>query len=347
MSDMPRARDLLWLTTTASCMLAGGPDDASPGGGSTPTAHVAPIGAEQEVAARAVRAQLWPQLRGTPYAAPDEARITATDALFHAAATHALGLGGTERLPELAHTAGFVVERWRIGGHHYLALLEGPAIRGSAGSFVLRVGPSEGPERLLQAPHAFHDLGTGELALEIFLADPTGFRGLFTNTLHRYVQDDGHKRKQDGENNPADVCHNEAHAFVAATMGVVRAVGAMEVVQLHGYADDHVLPDRPDAQAVVSTGAQEDATGRVAAVAAALQQSFGVTVVRYPEDVNDLGGKTNVIGRRVRKEPNVGFLHIELSSTFRQELRRRNDAPTRFAAALRAEGTRAEIGEVP
>ncbi|MCX4245300.1 hypothetical protein [Paraliomyxa miuraensis] len=333
---MTRSREILWFATAASCVLAGRDDAAHEGRGSTPVEQVATVGDEQEMSLRSIRGTLWPQLGRTPYVAPDAARLEATEAALHAATLHALGLASLEPVPRIAHAAGLVVERWRVGRHHYLALLERSSERGSTGAFLLRIGPPSGPERLLQAPHAFHDLGTGELALEILLAEPASFRGLFTNTMHRYVQLDGDKRKQEGEDNPSDVCHNDAHAFVAATMGVVRAVGAIEVVQLHGYADDHVLPDRPEARAVVSAGADDDGGPRVEAVAAALQDALGVPIARYPEDVAELGGVTNVIGRRLRREPSASFLHIELSGMLRKELRRRDGAAARFAAALRA-----------
>jgi hypothetical protein len=344
---MPRAHELLWLVMTASCLMSN-PDDAShrhDGSGA-----VAPIRDEQALSEREVRAALWPRLRGTPYVAADAARVAATEALVAAAVAHALGQTDAARLPELAHAAGLVVERWRIDGRQYLALLEGAEVRGSTGAFVLRVGPpaQAGPERILQAPHVLHDVGTGELGLAMFLAAPGGFRGLFTNTLHRYAQPDGRKQKR--AHNPSDVCHNDAHPFVAATMGAVRALGhagMVEVVQLHGFREDH--PDREQAElgAVVSDGDPEGGSVRVAAVADALRQALGTSVGRYPEDVDDLGGTTNVIGLRVRAEPSAGFLHLELSSTLRTELLRRPDGPLRLAAALGTGAPHPEATEAP
>lgn len=344
MITMPRLHSLLWLATAAGCVMGNHDDGAQRRGDLGP---VVPIGDEQVLGERRVRAALWPELRGTSYVAPDAARVAATQALVEAAVVHALGDADATALPELAHAAGMVVERWRIDGRPYLALLEAPAVRGSTGAFVLRVGPRtrSGPERLLQAPHAFYDVGTGELALALLLAAPGGFRGLFTNTLHRYVQADGRKEKRD--ENPADVCHNDAHAFVAATVGAVRALGEVEVVQLHGFGEDHVLHDRPDAWAVVSAGDPDGGSARVAAVVDALHQAFGASFARYPEDVDDLGGTTNVIGRRVREEPSAGFLHLELSSAFRKQLRKRPDGPSRLAAALGAGPARVEATETP
>lgn len=345
MIAMPRPHSLLWLVTATSCPMSN-PDDGSQR--RDDAAEIVPIGEERALSERRVRAELWHERRGTAYVAPDDERVAATQALMEAAVAHALGETDAARLPELAHAAGLGVERWRIDGRQYLALLERPATRGSVGAFLLRVGPRtrSGPERLLQAPHVFHDVGTGELGLSVLLAAPDGFRGLFVNTLHRYVQADGTKQKRD--RNPADVCHNDAHAFVAATVGAVRALGHVEVVQLHGFGEDHELPpERLTTWAVVSAGDPEGGSARVAEVVEALRGAFGASFARYPEDLGDLGGTTNVIGRRLRAEPEASFLHLELSSAFRKHLRRRPDGPAHLAAALGAGPAEPEAAEAP
>jgi hypothetical protein len=335
MRSMPRPRNLLWVTTATSCLLAGGPEDGTqPRRDPTDAAAGAPLGPEQALGTRRVRAALWPNLRREPYRALAPEQVAAAGELLAAATRYATGSGDAEPLSALALAAGLVLERWEIEGHHYIAVLEGPATRGSVGSFVLRIGPKgeHGPERVLQAPHAHFDVGTGELALQLLLAQPTRFRGLFTNTLHRYMQADGHKERRDF--NPADVCHNDAHAFVAATAGAVAALGVVEVIQLHGYGEEQAAAVRPELWAIVSNGDAERGVPRVTEVATALTQGFDEPIARFPEDVAELGGTTNVIGRRVRAAPGASFLHLELSSDFRQALRRHPDWPERFAAAL-------------
>lgn len=346
MIAVPRPHALLWLVTAASCLMSNHDDGAQRHGSTT---AIAPIRDERALSERQARKELWGhERRGTAYVAADAERVAATQALVESAVAHALGEADATELPELAHAAGMVLERWRIDGRPYLVLLERPEVRGSTGAFVLRVGPRtrSGPERLLQAPHVFHDVGTGELGLAALLAAPDGFRGLFVNTLHRNVQADGTKERRD--QNPADVCHNDAHPFVAATMGAVRTLGHVEVVQLHGFGEDHVLPpDRQATRAVVSAGDLEGGSARVTAVVDALQRTFGGSFARYPEDLGDLGGTTNVIGRRVRAEPRAGFLHLELSSEFRKHLRRQPEGPARLAAALGAGPAEPEAAEVP
>ncbi|MEM7158552.1 MAG: hypothetical protein AAF799_37275 [Myxococcota bacterium] len=333
---MPRARNLLWVTTTASCLLAGGPDEASQRqrGSSHATDPGERLGPERDMSARQARAALWPNLRGQGYEAASTEHVEATQQLLAATMTYATGSTDGQALPQLALAAGLLLQRWKIDEHHYLAILEGPDGSGRTGAFLLRLGPppADGRERLLQAPHAFFDMGTGRVTLDVLLARPADFRGLATNTLQRYVQPDGTKKKS--ARNPADVCHNHRHPFVAATVGMAEASDALEVIQLHGFGDDRTIPELPEAWAIVSAGSLDPGWPRVTAVATALERDFGVTIARYPEDVELLGGTTNVIGQRVRSIPDATFLHLELSSNFRTKLRQKPEWSRRFAAAL-------------
>jgi len=333
MSTIPRMPMLLWLSTTVSCMLASSPDEGpTRGRGSSHARQVETSMIESELQVRQIHAALWPKARGRAYVAPSRERRAAIQALLEVALAFALGQVDEPQLLERLAPSGLRLQRWKIEGHSYLAVLEGPELAGSVGAFVVRMGPASESERLLQAPHAYFDLGTGRLALEMFLAEPRGFRGLFTNTMHRHMQADGQKNHRDFD--PADVCHNDAHAFVAATMGAVEMLGGVEVIQLHGFSDDHVFSERPGTRAIVSAGTRGGGVARVTAVAERLRRGLGESVARYPEDVSELGGTANVIGRRLRTRSGASFLHIELSQALRREIRRDSAKAARLAAAL-------------
>jgi len=323
---------LLWLSTTASCMLASGPEEGPTRGRGSSHAQVETSMIERELHVRQIQAVLWPKARGRAYVAPSRERRAKIQALLEVALAFALGQADEPQLLERLAPSGLLLQRWKIEGHSYLAVLEGPELRGSVGAFVVRMGPASESERLLQAPHAYFDLGTGRLALEMFLAEPRGFRGLFTNTMHRHMQADGQKNHR--EFDPADVCHNDAHAFVAATMGAVELLGGVEVIQLHGFSDDHVFSERPGTRAIVSAGTRGGGVARVTTVAEELGRGLGESVARYPEDVSELGGTANVIGRRLRTRSGASFLHIELSQALRREIRRDSGKLARFAAAI-------------
>ena len=129
-------------------------------------------------------------------------------------------------------------------------------------------------------------------------------------------------------------------------MGAGRARGHVEVVQLHGFGED-VRRDQPEVWAVVSNGDPQGESARVAEVTDALRRAFGAPFARYPEEAADLGGTTNVIGHRVRAEPSAGFLHLELSAEFRDELERRPNGPSRLAAALGSVASQSEAARAP
>jgi hypothetical protein len=235
-----------------------------------------------------------------------------------------------------AEAAGFRIERWDVDGQPYWALVELPEQRRGAGAYIFRVAPAaadEAAEILLQAPHAYFDVGTGQLGAQLFFFPPPGARprAFFTNTIHRYQSAPGKKLKQ--KNSPADVAHNPEHGFSTATEAFVRTLGGHAlVVQLHGFAgrpeDDE---DSAGAAAggaapageiamVVSAGDKHGSSPRSLALAAALTKLFGAGVKRFPEDTRVLGATTNVQMRALAHVPGAEFVHIEMSAATRKAL---------------------------
>lgn len=226
--------------------------------------------------------------------------------------------------PELAasaRTAGLVLELWTVEGRKSWVVREPDDRRRGAGVYLVRAEPPPaGTVILLQAPHADFDVNSGAIASRLFFTGDARVHGLFGSSLHRYQ----HRDRQDV--NPADVAHQEEHAFQAATRAVLRRDVA--VVQLHGFA----LEDAPHA-AIVSAGVRDGSTPLSTAIAAAIAEALGVTVARYPEDTRELGATTNVQGRLAR-EVGAGFVHVELSPELRTRLRGDPDAVTALGRAL-------------
>jgi hypothetical protein len=304
----------------------------------------------RELTPEQVRAELWP--RPSPVFAPMaiEER-TELGALVAALARAAIAGGDVRALAARAAGIGFGIEIWRVRGRVFWALRELPDRRRGAGAYVLRPGPHPGaqPEIVLQAPHAYFDRGTGNLAAALFFGhEGSGrARALFTNTAHRRgggsaapgepgaPSEPGEPSEPDGQvdddapdaTGPADVAHSAEHGFQAATEQIARVLDRVVVIQLHGFAE---RPGKPEI--ILSSGAD-----RADALLAGLQASLGAVferVLRYPDEIDELGGTTNVQGRMLARYPRAHFVHVELSARTRRRLGASPALLARFAHAL-------------
>jgi hypothetical protein len=327
-----------------------------------------------------VRAELWPRPPPAfvPMTVEDRAEL---GAIVAALAWTAVAGGDLRALAARARGIGFGIEIWRVRGRVFWALREQPEQRRGAGAYLLRPGPSldSAPEIVLQAPHAYFDLGTGNLAAALFFGEEGSgrARALFTNTAHRYQgmtrtkpagagplpdvagaspatdvpaapvpgapvpvapdhSDDGASAPaapaESGHGDteasaPSDVAHSAEHAFQAATERIVRVFDRVVVIQLHGFAD---RPGQPD---IILSDGSDHAPAHITALAAALGESFE-RVLRYPDDVDELGGLTNVQGRMLAGYAHAHFVHVELSGSTRRRLGRTPALLARFAHAL-------------
>jgi hypothetical protein len=123
------------------------------------------------------------------------------------------------------------------------------------------------------------------------------------------------------------VAHSAEHGFQVATERIVGVLDHVVVIQLHGFAD---RPGQPEI--ILSSGADHVPT-HIEALAAALGAIFE-RVLRYPDDIDELGDITNVQGRLLARYPHAHFVHVELSGTTRRRLGRTPALLARFAEAL-------------
>lgn len=292
--------------------------------GATPVEFIALTG--DEAAAR-----LWPEPGPGAYAAPDQAQREALAELVRRMLAEPPASASALAGP--AEQAGFTVQGWEVEGQRYLAATEEPGRRGGGGAYVVRVGASAGTPVILQAPHAFHDLGTERVALALLFAGRGWPRALFVNTVHRYLGPDGRRHRQAAS--PADPCHSPQHLLAVATAAALDVLPRAEVVQLHGFGEDSedtAVTVQP--QAIVSGGRAALATPRSQVVAERLRGALGVEVALFPTDIGRLGGTTNVQARAILARGAAEFVHIEMSRALREQLRRDPAARERFAAAL-------------
>ena len=297
-----------------------------------------------EVAERTWRPALRPTWRD-PTREETAGIQTLVPALLAAATTGRVPAAVTAR----AVAIGMVVERWNVAGHEHLALVEAPESRHGAGAYLFAVGRTAvagGPWVLLEAPHAYFDVGTGRIAAALYFTPPPGPAPLafFTNTLHRYTQADGTRQKRDW--NPADACHNREHLLAVATTAAANAVPNVTVVQLHGFSSNGNDAGDPPAgtASVVSAGRADGPTPLSRATAASLRAPLGEGVRLFPVDAQVLGATTNVEMKALSAIPATRFVHIELAPSVRDTLLA---APDRLAAFANALLTTASTPDAP
>lgn len=318
---------------------------------------------ERRFARRDAIAALWPRSRGIGPAQPKPAERDALARLLPVLAkAPPIAFAHTPEAMALAghaHAAGFALELWEVDAAWFWVLREHDDARRGAGAYVFRAQyrpeteRSSAPLRILQAPHAYFDQRTGRIAAGMLFGADAGrvpVDVLMTNTVHRYQQTAD--RRQEEAHNPADVCHNPEHLFHHATTIVAGAVPGRQVVlvQLHGFGEpskdgddgDDAGDERAGLQerldgvdVIVSAGRVDGSSAHSTDVAQALARVLGAEAVRrYPEDIDGLGGTTNVQGRMLQKRENTAFLHLEMSAGLRKRLAKEPGRLAAFAEAV-------------
>lgn len=203
--------------------------------------------------------------------------------------------------------------------------------RGGAALLVLR---AESPSRMLiEAPHTFFDAGTLPLAVSLF--DALKARALIVNTVHRahaaanradLPREQILQLARRGKL-ASDAAHQRGALFSVAHQTLVANHPGMLTLQLHGYRDRRV----PHLDAVVSAARSDlDIEPLVDRLRLALP---AFRIGAYPRDTRDLGATRNVQAR-LSRELHAPFVHLELSSSLRDALRRDRALHRAFLAAI-------------
>ena len=166
-------------------------------------------------------------------------------------------------------------------------------------------------EMVLQAPHPFYDLGTGALVAKIFDEYPVRVACFATAN-----------RKRPGN----DVAHVASTRFQSATQGIVDALAAPVLVQLHGFGSRTTSHD-----AVLSSGPLPVKSGVVVRRAKRMASQLGWQVATGA-DVPQLAGRTNLQARLLRGP--ARFVHVELSRDARKQLMERPPQLNAFVDVL-------------
>ena len=157
---------------------------------------------------------------------------------------------------------------------------------------------------MLQAPHAFYDKHTAQICASLFCSVDALAAGW--NTVHR---------------SEVDLARHPNTLFQTFTRAIAESQKDLLCVQLHGFAaNKRKTKAGRSSDLIVSNGTRhgELKTRR-------FQQRLQFRLPKfqaklYPDEVNELGGTTNLQGRLFDQIHHGHFIHLEMSRAFRDWL---------------------------
>ena len=264
---------------------------------------------------------LWKAARDGHYRTPGSIELQQATELFR---QELAVTAPSPRLQQAWQALGWQRTTLQLGGNSCQVLHEAAGRREGRGFYLFC--PQAGSRAALQAPHAFKDLHTGRIAL----AMAARFRVVAWNTVPRYHDDENGRHS-------ADLSHLEESYFTALTRALTTDSTLEHVIQLHGFSRRKRKGDGKQAFIILSNGTRHpDRT--VLDLAARLRDALAVDTRVFPYDIRELGALTNRQGQLLRESGNNGFLHIELSTELRKQLRNDGSTCRAFADSLPGAG---------
>ena len=204
-----------------------------------------------------------------------------------------------------------------VSDSNLIIVVEKSDQRWGRGIYAIRAGSSS--QIVLQAPHRFNDAKTGVIARKIF--EEHDVWAVAFNTVHR---------------KELDLAHCERHYFNAFTEAVVALRARSVMLQLHGFSNATKTNAGRSANMIVSDTTKFP--GRYARrVAEEFKFNFGKSHTRlYPLETRWLGGTNNHQANLVQQLGSVGFLHLEMNPSFRQQLASTASVREQFFASILA-----------
>ena len=188
-----------------------------------------------------------------------------------------------------------------VADSNLIVVVEKSNQRWGRGIYAIRTGGSS--RVVLQAPHRFNDAKTGVIARKIF--EEHDVWAVAFNTVHR---------------KELDLAHCDRHYFNAFTEAVVALRSDSVMLQLHGFTNAKKTNAGRSASLIVSDTTKFP--GRPARrVAEECKFNFGKSHTRlYPIETRWLGGTDNHQANLMQQLGSTGFLHLEMTPPFRQQL---------------------------
>ncbi len=162
---------------------------------------------------------------------------------------------------------------------------------------------------IIQAPHAYHDLYTGDITAGLMRE---GVAILAWNSAQRDVKD---------KHGTADLAKRPDSLFVALTRAMIRSYPDGRLIQIHGFDNKRRSTQAGGSAAVILSSGTRWTTRSVELIARCLRPMIEAPVLVYGADVSELGATRNFHGKALRRHGHEGFVHVELNRETRQRLK--------------------------
>jgi hypothetical protein len=250
-----------------------------------------------QVCALDLEAGLTRVITNKVYHDPTASQVTRANELFQRTL---LGDRTTTELQTNWAALGFEFSVVTNGGDCLWLLHEPGGNQSGRGWYLFR--PGHQSKIILESPHPKNDVHTGIIGLRLFLAGPIRAYAVSTVTRHR-----------------ADIAHLGNTFFQAFTLAFSEVCSTGAVVQLHGFELTNHEGTEADVVASAGTDTPEPWFNDFV-------QNFKKTtplrVLAYPQDIRQLGARTNAQGKALQKSGRCRFLHLEFSLELRERLTR-------------------------
>ena len=245
---------------------------------------------------------------GGTYLSPGQEELIQANILFK----HLLKGEFEEEHQKKWEQLGFELREIHEGQTAYLMLTEHPSQKTGRGAYLFPK-VNRGSHVLLQMPHSFKDLYTGEIGRELALEGT--FAGAAWNTVSRNFT-------ANGRHVNADFSRLFNTYFAALARAFIEQYPDGYLLQLHGYAREN-RKTRAGSQSdmIISTGTGFPGPW-VQNMDSCLERAFAVNVGVYPLEVRELGATKTSIGVIHQHMGHQGFLHIEMSKAIRVMMRK-------------------------
>lgn len=170
------------------------------------------------------------------------------------------------------------------------------------------------------SPHSLFDEHTGDIAKAIAKHHCQVW---ISNTLHRY------SKQSNGE--PRDYSKLTSGLPYFATIAYSNWQTAAKIYQFHGFSTEKRKSDTSKSSDIILSLGHKGNDNALNDLQHCLR-SLGYRVAKYPSEVTELGGTTNVLAKHFRHQSR--FIHIEMNKTVRRSLVSDERLMERFASCF-------------